>query len=144
MSLRNRAFRVRLIAVAAFIEAEAPQRHISREAAKEKGDGYWAIGVDKCQHESGVDKSEKKQQNSVLACMIKRVDTGVFKATSDAMNGKFAGGKQIELGLAEDGVGVCPDAAKTASKAAMALVEKYKKLIISGKIVVPTDPKKVK
>jgi hypothetical protein len=26
-----------LIAVAAFIEAEAPQRHISREAAKEKG-----------------------------------------------------------------------------------------------------------
>lgn len=114
------------------------------DAAKERGKGFWAIGVDKCQHESGVYKSGNKELNSVLACMVKRVDIGVFKATSDAMNGKFAGGKQIELGLAEDGVGVCPAAAKTASKAAMALVEKYKKLIISGKIVVPTDPKAVK
>jgi hypothetical protein len=37
MGLKNRAFQVRLIAAAAWAAAKTPQRHISREAAKEKG-----------------------------------------------------------------------------------------------------------
>ena len=109
-------------------------------AAKEKGKGFWAIGVDKCQHSEGVFNKE----DYVLACMVKRVDVGVYKASKDAMSGKFQGGKTIEYGLAEDGVGVCANAKRTASKNALAKVEQYKKQIISGKLVVPTDPKAVK
>ncbi len=108
-------------------------------AAKEKGNGYWAIGVDKCQHSEGVVNGKDR----VLACMIKRVDIGVFRASSDAMNGKFKAGV-VEYGLSDNGVGVCDSAKKTASAKALAAVEKYKKLIAAGKQKVPTDPKEVK
>jgi basic membrane protein A len=109
-------------------------------AAKEKGEGYWAIGVDKCQHEDG----QVNGKDFVLACMVKRVDVGVYTATKDAINGKFKGGKTIEYGLAESGVGVCDNAKRTASKNALAKVEQYKKQIINKKFVVPTNPKAVK
>lgn len=109
-------------------------------AAKEKGKGYWAMGVDKCQHAEGVVGGK----DSVLACMVKRIDIGVFSATKNAYNGKFAGGSVVQMGLKDDGVGVCASAKKTASSKALSLVEKYKKEIISGKLVVPIDPKAVK
>ena len=109
-------------------------------AAKEKGKGYWAIGVDKCQHSEGVVNGK----DYVLACMVKRVDVGVYKATEAAINGKFAGGNTTEYGLAEDGVGVCDNAKRTASKKAIAKVEELKKKIIDGTIKVPLDPKEVK
>jgi basic membrane protein A len=109
-------------------------------AAKEKGKGYWACGVDKCQHAEGLVKG----RNSVLVCMVKRVDVGVYSASVAASKGKFAGGKKIELGLAENGVGICAAARKTASAKALKAVESYKKKIISGRLKVPTDPKTVK
>lgn len=109
-------------------------------AAKEKGKGYWAIGVDKCQHAEGI----VNKKDYVLACMIKRVDTGVYKATKDAIDGNFKGGKVIEYGLTDNGVGVCDNAKRTASKKALAKVEQFKKKIIDGTLVVPTDPKAVK
>jgi basic membrane protein A len=109
-------------------------------AAKEKAKGYWACGVDRCQHDVGAAKG----RNSVLVCMIKRVDTGIFKVSSDAFHGKFAGGSRIDLGLAENGVGICAAARQTASVKALKAVAAYKAKIISGKIKVPTDPKMVK
>jgi basic membrane protein A and related proteins len=109
-------------------------------AAKEKGDGYWAMGVDKCQHAEGVVNGK----DHVLACMVKRVDVGVFTATNSAYKGHFGGGSVLELGLKEDGVGVCDNAKRTASAKALAAVEKFKKEIIAGKLVVPIDPKAVK
>ncbi|TCL56812.1 nucleoside-binding protein [Hydrogenispora ethanolica] len=108
-------------------------------AAKEKGEGYWAIGVDKDQYAEGLVGGKSR----VIASMIKRVDVGVLKTSVDALNGKFSGGT-VELGLKEDGVGVSESAKKTASKKALAQVERFKKQIIAGKIKVPTDPKDVK
>jgi basic membrane protein A len=109
-------------------------------AVKEKGKGYWVCGVDRCQHEVGT----IKDRNAVLVCMIKRVDTGIFKVSSDAFRGKFAGGSRIEMGLAENGVGICGAAKKTASAKALKAVEVYKAKIISGKIKVPIDTKTIK
>jgi basic membrane protein A len=109
-------------------------------AAKEKGKGYWACGVDKCQHSEGLQNG----RNSVLACMIKRVDVGVYSASAAAGKGKFTGGKKIELGLAQNGVGICDASRKTASAKALKAVELYKKKIIAGKLKVATDPKSVK
>ncbi|HYH04103.1 MAG TPA: BMP family ABC transporter substrate-binding protein [Bacillota bacterium] len=108
-------------------------------AAKEKGKGYWAIGVDKCQHAEGVSGNK----NSVLTCMIKRVDVGIYKVSADAAKGNFKG-TQIQLGLAEDGVGYCANSKKTASAKAIKAAEAFKAKIIAGKIKVPTDPKAVK
>jgi basic membrane protein A len=109
-------------------------------AAKERGKGYWACGVDKCQHSEGL----VGKRNSVLVCMVKRVDVGIYTASSNASKNKFAGGKKIELGLAEDGVGICNAAKKTASPKALKAVAAYKQKIISGQLNVPTDPKAVK
>ena len=109
-------------------------------AAKAKGDGYWAIGVDKDQHAEGL----VSNKDHVLACMVKRVDTGVYKATKAAIDGTFSGGKTIEYGLDDDGVGVCDNAKRTASKQALAKMEEFKKKIISGAIKVPVNPKDVK
>ncbi|MGE5527664.1 MAG: BMP family lipoprotein [Patescibacteria group bacterium] len=100
------------------------------EAAKEKK--KWAIGVDKDQHHLAP--------KNVLACMIKRVDVGVFSGTKAVREGK--GGGVMTLGLKEDGVGVCKSAAKTVKTAVLKLVEKYKKDIIDGKLAVPTVPVK--
>lgn len=111
------------------------------DAAKEKGKGYWAIGVDQDQAPIGV---RADGSNAVISSMIKRVDVGVYKTSKEAMDGKFPGGKTVELGLAENGVGVSDSSKKTASAKARRLVEQYRKKIISGQIVVPTDPKAVK
>ncbi|HEY8463495.1 MAG TPA: BMP family ABC transporter substrate-binding protein [Bacillota bacterium] len=109
-------------------------------AAKERGEGYWAIGVDKCQHGEGL----SGKRNAVLACMIKRIDNAIFKVSADAMKGIFKGNTRIELGLAEDGVGYCAAAKKTASTKAIKAAEAYKARIIAEQIKVPTDPKLVK
>ncbi len=108
-------------------------------AAKEKGEGYWAIGVDKDQYNEGLVNGKSR----VIASMVKRVDIGVFNSSVEAMNGKFSGGT-LELGLAENGVGVSESAKKTASAKALARAEQFKKQIIAGKIKVPVDPKDVK
>lgn len=109
-------------------------------AAKDRGKGYWAIGVDKCQHAEGLVNG----RDQVLACMVKRVDVGVYKATAKAINGKFDGGGVTEMGLADEGVGVCANAKRTASAKALSKAEEFKKLIIAGKVKVPVDPKEIK
>jgi basic membrane protein A len=105
------------------------------EAAKERGKGYWAIGVDQDQHHLAP--------ANLKACMVKRVDIGVFNGVKALVDGKFKGGV-VALGLKENGVSVCANTKKTASKAALKLIDKYTKLIIANKYEVPTDPAKVK
>ncbi len=107
-------------------------------AAKEKGTGYWAIGVDKCQHAEG----QVDGKDYVLACMVKRVDMGVYKASKEALEGNFTSGLTL-MGLAEEGVGVCEAAKETASAEALAKVEEYTKKIVSGELQVPENPKDV-
>ena len=99
------------------------------EAAKEKG--KWAIGVDKDQHHLAP--------KNVLVCMIKRVDVGVFKGTKMALEGK--GGKAMNLGLKEEGIGICKSAPTTVIPYVLDIAYKYRKDVINGRIKVPTDPK---
>lgn len=99
------------------------------EAAKENG--FWAMGVDSDQHHLAP--------KNVLACMIKRVDEGVFQGTKLLADGKFKAGI-MELGLAENGVGVCDSAPTTASKEALAKANELAKKIIAGQIKVPSTP----
>ncbi len=65
----------------------------------------------------------------ILSSMVKRVDTATFNATKEVVDGTFKGGKHIELGLKEDGVGIAPSSNKNTSKETLELVEKYSKAV---------------
>src|SRR5690606_41858653 len=58
----------------------------------------YAIGVDNDQ--------DGLQPGHVLTSMVKWVDRGVEQVVTEYANGEFAGGTVLELGLAEDGVGL--------------------------------------
>ena len=69
----------------------------SFEAAKELGEGHWVIAADTDQSQLGADFQ--------LAVSEKGVDTALFLAAQQVVDGTFEGGEQ-SLGLAEDGVGL--------------------------------------
>lgn len=98
------------------------------QAAKETG--KFAIGVDTDQ--------DGLAPGSVLTSMIKRTDVAVETVVKDYAAHKFAGGKTVTLGLAQDGVGLS-EMKYTKDKvpaAAIAKVEEMKKKILSGEIKV--------
>ncbi|WP_018131326.1 BMP family lipoprotein [Effusibacillus pohliae] len=97
--------------------------------AKERGKGFWVIGVDR-------DQSYLAPDNT-LSSMIKRVDNAVYSVSKDLANGIWNGGKQVELGLKEDGVGYAPTTSKNTPADVVAKVEDYKKQLIEGKIKAP-------
>ena len=101
------------------------------EAAQSRGADRYAIGVDMCQHHLAPD--------NVITCMIKRVDLGVFEGTKALIEGNFVG-RTLILGLKENGVGICDISKQSLSASTLALVEEYSSKIISGALVVPTDP----
>jgi basic membrane protein A len=102
------------------------------EAAKEKGEGFWAIGVDSDQ--------DYMAPGRVLTSMIKRVDNSVFDTSNDVKGGKFAAGTKV-YGLKEDGVGLS-EMKHTKDKIPaehLARVEALKAQIVAGEIVVPDN-----
>ncbi len=99
------------------------------EAAKERGKGFWAIGVDSDQY--------KLAPNNVLASMMKRVDVAVLDVAKKLRDGEFNGGKIVVYGLKEDGVGISKTAEKNTSPKALEKAEEFKKKIITGEITVP-------
>ncbi|MDF2911790.1 MAG: family transporter substrate-binding protein, partial [Sporolactobacillus laevolacticus] len=56
---------------------------------------------------------------------------------------KFPGGKVLEYGLEQNGVGIAPTT-ENVSKKALDAVSAYKKKIIDGSITVPTTDKEYK
>src|SRR5919107_558349 len=101
----------------------------SFEAAKELGEGYWVIAADTDQSQLGAEHQ--------LGVAEKGVDTALFLAAQEVVEGTFAGGSKT-LGLAEDGVGLGhPNAAVT--QEALDTVAAYEQAIIDGAIVVPAD-----
>lgn len=66
------------------------------DAAAERG--HYAIGVDNDQ--------DGLQPGHVLTSMVKWVDRGVEQVVKEYAAGEFVGGTVLELGLAEDGVGL--------------------------------------
>ncbi|MGI6131343.1 MAG: BMP family lipoprotein [Bacillota bacterium] len=96
------------------------------EAADEVG--KWAIGVDSDQNHLSP--------KHVLNSMIKRVDLGVFNGTKMLIEPKFVG-HTVTLGIAEDGVGLAPEASNNASKEATAKALEWADKIRKGQYVVP-------
>ncbi|WP_426451391.1 BMP family lipoprotein [Paenibacillus sp. S-38] len=94
------------------------------------GKKVWVIGVDK-------DQSLEFGDDVTLTSMIKRVDQAVIRVTTDLVDGKFQGGKQVTLGLKDDGVGLPETSKKNVSADVLKKVEEYKAKIVSGEIKVP-------
>ena len=68
-------------------------------AAKNKGEGFYAIGVDRDQDDIAPGR--------VLTSMVKRVDNVVFDTCSEVARGDFQPGTEV-YGLKEAGVGLSP------------------------------------
>jgi Uncharacterized ABC-type transport system, periplasmic component/surface lipoprotein len=98
------------------------------------GKKVWVIGVDRDQYDQGL------PQNVTLTSMVKRVDQAIYDASAKAKSGKFPGGKVLEYGLAEKGVGIAPTT-KNVKPSVLATVKQYQKKIIDGSVVVPTTDK---
>ncbi len=99
---------------------------------------YYAIGVDSDQ--------DHLAPGFVLTSMIKRVDTAVFTEIKAVVEGTWAPGS-VELGLAEDGVGISEmkytqkeaNTVYAGGKTRIEIVNQIKQDIIDGKIVVSSD-----
>ena len=89
----------------------------------------WGIGVDVDQYKLG---------KRVLTSGVKRVDNGVFAAIAQEKAGKFAGGSDLLFNLKNNGVGV-GKISPAVPKADRALMLKYKKQIITGKLKVKSS-----
>jgi basic membrane protein A len=97
-------------------------------AAAERG--HYAIGVDSDQ--------DGLQPGHVLTSMVKWVDRGVEQVVEEYAKGSFAGGTVLELGLAEDGVGLT-DFKHTKAEIPQEFldrIEEARRAIISGEITV--------
>jgi basic membrane protein A and related proteins len=113
----------------------AGQSGLGLFAAADDAD-MWAIGVDSDQYEVLADNPE--QQEHILTSMLKRVDTAVFEAISQAAEGSFQPGFQV-FGLAEEGVDYA-DSNTELSDEIKAEMDAAKEAIIAGEITVPEEP----
>jgi basic membrane protein A len=108
-------------------------------AAREKGPGFWAIGVDADQDYLGTaDPKNPAPPSRVLTSMMKRVDNAVFALCKEAKAGKIAPGAR-EFGVKEEGVGLSP-LKYTRSEipaAVLARVEQLQKLVAAGTVKPP-------
>ncbi len=107
------------------------------EAAKSEsessGSQVWAIGVDSDQYNTaGADF-----QPYILTSMLKRVDTAVFEITNAQAGGAFSAGNTV-YDLSVDGVGYSTTGGYIDD--IVPQLEEFKAGIISGDIVVPTEP----
>ncbi|MGO3732189.1 MAG: BMP family lipoprotein [Vagococcus sp.] len=106
----------------------------------DEADKVWVIGVDRDQQEDGNYKNKDgKEDNFTLTSTVKGVGAAVKDISTQAMNDKFPGGKQLVYGLKDGGVeltdGNLEDKAKDAVKEA-------RDRVIEEKVEVPETPGK--
>jgi basic membrane protein A and related proteins len=78
------------------------------QAARLKGPGFWAIGVDADQDALGTsDPNNPAPPSRVLTSMMKRIDNAVFTVCKEVSEGGFQSGTR-QFGVKEDGVGLSP------------------------------------
>jgi len=78
------------------------------DAARMKGPGFWAIGVDADQDYLGTaDPEHPEPPSRVLTSMMKRVDNVVFAICQEAKAGAVKSGVR-ELGVKDGGIGLSP------------------------------------
>ncbi|MHB0997707.1 MAG: BMP family lipoprotein [Armatimonadota bacterium] len=107
------------------------------DAAKSKGKGFYAIGVDADQ--------DHIAKGSVLTSMMKRVDNAVYAICKSEVDGAFKPGDHL-FGLKDDGVGLSPMqyTRKDVPDDVMTKIDTLKAMIIEGKIVPPKSDKELK
>jgi basic membrane protein A len=96
----------------------------------------WAIGVDSDQYNT----ADPAVQEFILTSMLKRVDVAVFEAIQSVIDGSFTAGP-TRYDLSVDGVGYSTSGGFVDDIADQ--LEDFKAQIVSGDIVVPTDPAEV-
>ena len=98
--------------------------------------GRLAIGVDSDQSLSS-DASD-----TIVASMVKHVDTAVFNATEDVVNDEFQSGSTITLGLDDGGVEavIGTDYEGEIPSDVLDALESSRQAIVDGDIDVPTEP----
>ncbi len=104
------------------------------KAAQTKGEGYYAIGVDKDQ--------DNEAPGRVLTSMVKRVDIAVFEVCQKVQNNTFESG-EVVLGLKEGAVGLS-EMRNTKDKIPADVLKKIEALkqdIIDKKLHPPYDAK---
>ena len=107
----------------------------AKATSETKGSKVWAIGVDSDQYNT----ADPAVKDYILTSMLKHVDVAVFEIIKAQMDGNVKGGP-TRYDLSVDGVGYSTSGGfidDITSK-----IDAYKADIISGKIVVPTDPTK--
>ncbi|MBB3906105.1 BMP family lipoprotein [Anoxybacteroides rupiense] len=97
----------------------------------------WVIGVDKDQAPEGEVTVGGKTYNVTLTSMVKRVDVAVYDVAKKAKEGQFPGGKTLEYGLPENGVGIAPTQDNIKPEVLKA-VDEWKQKIINGEVKVPS------
>lgn len=101
----------------------------SFEAAKEKGEGVWVIAADTDQSQLGP--------GFQLAVAEKGVDTAVYLAIQQVVEGTFEGGDLV-IGLTEGGVGL-GSISEEVPQDVLDTLAAYEQAIIDGAITVPAD-----
>lgn len=115
------------------------------DAAREKGRGYYAIGVDADQDYLGcADPSHPRPPSRVLTSMMKRVDNAVFSVCKEVAAGTFKPGPR-EFGVKENGVGLSPlQYTKSEIPAALLTrVENLRKAVAAGTVKPPKTLKEL-
>ncbi len=102
-------------------------------ATETSGSKVWAIGVDSDQYNT----ADPGVQEFILTSMLKRVDVAVFEAINSVVEGTFTSG-ETRYDLSVDGVGYSTSGGFIDD--IVPQLEEFKAQIISGDIVVPTEP----
>ena len=107
------------------------------EAAKEKGKGFYAVGVDADQ--------DHLAEGRVLTSMMKRVDVAVFEATKNAKDGNIKSGI-VEFGVKQNAISLSPMkfTKKDIPEEKLKKVELLKSMITAGEINIPSTLEKLK
>ncbi len=107
------------------------------QAAKEKGAGFYAIGVDQDQ--------DAIAEGRVLTSVVKHVDTAVYDTTKRAKEQKFEGGT-VTYDLKQGGVDLSEMkyTKKDIPADVLAKLQKLRKLVEDGTVVPPTTLEAVK
>jgi basic membrane protein A len=114
-------------------------------AAGGTGSGLFKAAAERGRLAIGVDSDQSltsDASHTIVASMVKHVDTAVFNATENVVNGEFNGGSTTALGLERDGVEavIGTEYEGELSADVTDALDASREAINNGDIDVPTDP----
>jgi len=111
----------------------------AKDYSEDNGTKVWGIGVDSDQYNT-IGAVDASLQEYVLTSMLKRVDVAVYEILKAQEEGTFTAGPNV-YDLSVDGVGYSSTGGYVDDIADQ--LEAAKAAIVSGEVVVPTDPTEV-